>query len=167
MGINAVRLFNDADLRALIAKMFLPNIMPVFEGNTQFNTTRLKRYVVVTKPTSTPIGTSVRFDGDTETEYSTTRRESLYSITIVGLGAKEWADRFQPSWRLSSTVNELKKLGIGSLQMSSIRNLSGAFDSGYEERAQFDLLISVSTTVKSQLNAVNSVELDSGLHIEQ
>ena len=67
--------------------------------------------------------------------------------------------------RLSSSVNELKKLGIGILQISALRDTSIALDAGFEERAQFDILVSQTTIVKEQLNQINSV--DFGLQIEQ
>ena len=50
-------------------------------------------------------------------------------------------------------------MDVGILQMSGVRDLSGAYDSGYEERAQFDIMMLIETVVKDKLNVINSVEV--------
>jgi len=165
MTIKPSFVFDDGKLRALIAKILLPNEVPVFEGNTQFNSTNIPFYIVVTKGIATTNGTSRGYDGKAEIESFTTNANIPFSITIIGKGAMIWAERLQPSFRLTSVKNELNKMGVGVLQISGARNQSFSFDSGYEERAQFDIILNVATTVKDNLNVVNSVEL--GLHIEQ
>ena len=161
--INAHKIFRPEGLRALIAKMLLPDIVPVISANTQIDTTNIAFYVTVHLATSTPQGTSIKFDGTTE--YAEVKSNALYSIQLIGKNAKLWAERLHPSLRLSSSVNELKKLGIGILQISTLRDTSIALDAGFEERAQFDILVSQTTIVKEQLNQINSV--DFGLQIEQ
>lgn len=161
--INAHKIFRPEGLRALIAKMLLPDIVPVISANTQIDTTNIAFYVTVHLATSTPQGTSIKFDGTTE--YAEVKSNALYSIQLIGKNAKLWAERLHPSLRLSSSVNELKKLGIGILQISALRDTSIALDAGFEERAQFDILVSQTTIVKEQLNQINSVDFD--LQIEQ
>ena len=161
--INAHKIFNPTGLRALIAKMLLPDIVPVIPANTSIDTTNIAFYVTVHLATSTPQGTSIKFDGTTE--YAEVKSNALYSIQLIGNNAKLWAERLHPSLRLSSSANELKKLGIGILQISALRDTSIALDAGFEERAQFDILVSQTTIVKEQLNQINSVDL--GLQIEQ
>lgn len=161
--INAHKIFDPTGLHALIAKMLLPDIVPVIPANTSIDTTNIAFYVTVHLATSTPQGTSIKFDGTTE--YAEVKSNALYSIQIIGNNAKLWAERLHPSLRLSSSVNELKKLGIGILQISALRDTSIALDAGFEERAQFDILVSQTTIVKEQLNQINSV--DFGLQIEQ
>lgn len=161
--INAHKIFDPTGLYALIAKMLLPDIVPVIPANTSIDTTNIAFYVTVHLATSTPQGTSIKFDGTTE--YAEVKSNALYSIQLIGKNAKLWAERLHPSLRLSSSVNELKKLGIGILQISALRDTSIALDAGFEERAQFDILVSQTTIVKEQLNQINSV--DFGLQIEQ
>lgn len=161
--ITSHKLFNPSGLRALIAKMLLPDIVPVIPANTSIDTTNIAFYVTVHLATSTPQGTSIKFDGNTE--YAEVKSNALYSIQLIGKNAKLWAERLHPSLRLSSSVNELKKLGIGILQISALRDTSIALDAGFEERAQFDILVSQTTIVKEQLSQINSV--DFGLQIEQ
>lgn len=115
--------------------------------------------------TSTPNGTAIKFDGDTETEYAITKYSVVYSIQLVGKNAKLMAERSIPVFSMNSIVNELKKLKIGILQISAVRDSSLAIDASYEERAQFDLFVSQDTIVKEHLNAVKSVEFE--LNIEQ
>ena len=163
--IKNERLFNEEDLRGLIARLFLPTIVPVYKSNTQVETTKTPFYVTVQEATSTMLGTSIKYDGENETEYSSVKSSTLFSIQIIGKNAKLWASRLQPSLRLTSVVNELKKLNVGILQISGVRDLSGAYDAGYEERAQFDVILCVEAIVKDQLNIINSVGF--GLHIER
>ena len=161
--INAHKIFNPTGLRALIAKLIGINPSLVIQSNTQIDTTNIAFYVTVHLAASTPQGTSIKFDGTTE--YAEVKSNALYSIQLIGNNAKLWAERLHPSLRLSSSVNELKKLGIGILQISALRDTSIALDAGFEERAQFDILVSQTTIVKEQLNQINSVDL--GLQIEQ
>lgn len=151
--------FNEEKLRALLASLFLPSKVPVYKANSQVDTTKTPFYLTVQQVTSTAQGYSTKYDGDSETEYSLVKSNVLFSVQIIGKGALAWANRLQPSLRLSSVLDQLKNMKVGILQISAIRDLSGAFDAGYEERSQFDLLMSITTIVKEQLNAVHSVEL--------
>ena len=149
----------------MLAKVF--RLLPerVIEANTQVNTSDWKTYATVLAVTQSINGTSVKFDGDTETEYAETQYNVLYSINVIGENSILTANRSVPVLSMNSIVNELKRLNIGILQISPVRSVPIAIDGGYEERAQFDLFVSQYTIVKEQLNAVQSVELQ--LNIEQ
>lgn len=110
-------------------------------------------------------GTSIKYDGDTETEYAITNYTVMYSVQLVGNNSIQMANRSIPVFSMNSILNELKALKIGILSISPVRAVPIAIDGGYEERAQFDLFVSQDTIVKEQLNAVTSVELQ--LNIEQ
>lgn len=137
----------------------------VIEASTQVKTEDWETYATVLQVTSQNNGTSVKFDGDTETEYAETQYSVMYSINIIGKNSILMANRTIPVFSMNSIVNELKLLNIGILQISAVRAVPVAIDGGYEERAQFDLFVSQSTIVKEQLNAVNSVEIQ--LNVEQ
>lgn len=160
MTIAKEFIFNPEDLRKLIAKLFLPRTVQVFASNKQINTTNIPFYVTVQRTSSVPQGSRAYQDEVTETQYSKVTNNVLYSIQVIGNDALIWADRLQPSLRLNSTVSELKKLNIGILQMSPVTDISMAIDSGYEERAQFGLLVSQDTIVKEQLNNILTAEIN-------
>lgn len=113
----------------------------------------------------TPNGTSVKFDGDTETEYAETQYTCTYSVQLIGDDAVLMATRSVPVFSMNSILNELKKLNIGILSISPVRAVPIAIDGGYEERAQFDLFVSQYVIVKEHLNAVNSMDIE--LNVEQ
>lgn len=159
MTISKEFIFNPEDLRKLIAKLFLPRAVQVFASNKQINTTNIPFYVTVQRTSSVPQGGRTYQDEVTETQYSKVTNNVLYSIQVIGNDALIWADRLQPSLRLNSTVSDLKKLNIGILQMSPVTDISMAIDSGYEERAQFGLLVSQDTIVKEQLNNILTAEI--------
>lgn len=96
---------------------------------------------------------------DQEIEYSESTDNVLYSVQLIGKNSILLANRLKVSLRLTSSLNELKKMNIGILQISAVRDISLALDSGYEERAQFDLLVSQSTIVKEQLNHITNAEI--------
>lgn len=137
----------------------------VIEANTQVKTDEWATYATVLPVTYTMQGTSVSFDGDTETEYAATKYNVMYSVQVIGNNSILMANRSVPVFSMNSIVNELKRLNIGILQISPVRAVPIAIDGAYEERAQFDLFVSQYTIVKEQLNAVKSVELQ--LNIEQ
>lgn len=165
MAITTGFLFDTAALRKLIARVLTLSPERVIQANTQVDTTNWDSYATVLQMTATPNGTSVKFDGDTETEYAVTKYTCMYSVQLIGKNSILMANRAVPVFSMNSIVNELKKLNIGILQVSAVRAVPIAIDGGYEERAQFDLFVSQYTIVKEQLNAVQSVGLQ--LNIEQ
>lgn len=137
----------------------------VIQANTQVNTNDWENYATVLQMTPLANGTSIKYDGDTETEYAITNYTVMYSVQLVGNNSIQMANRSIPVFSMNSILNELKALKIGILSISPVRAVPIAIDGGYEERAQFDLFVSQDTIVKEQLNAVTSVELQ--LNIEQ
>lgn len=156
--INTVELFDPSRLRDLISKQFNPPEL-VIQANTQVETTNKAFYITLQQVTSTPQGTRVYMPNDQEIEYSESTDNVLYSVQLIGKNSILLANRLKVSLRLTSSLNELKKMNIGILQISAVRDISLALDSGYEERAQFDLLVSQSTIVKEQLNHITNAEI--------
>lgn len=157
---NLEKGFNEQDLRNLIADLIGINRSLVIRSNSQINTTNIPFYVTLQQVTSTPQGSRVYQDDINEIQYAKFTSNVLYSIQIIGRDSLLWANRLQPTFRLSSTVNRLKTMDVGILQTTAVRDLSGAYDAGYEERAQFDLLVSQDTIVKEQLNNILTAEIN-------
>ena len=157
---NLEKGFNEQDLRNLIADLIGINRSLVIRSNSQINTTNTPFYVTLQQVTSTPQGSRVYQDGINEIQYAKFTSNVLYSIQIIGKNSLMWANRLQPTFRLSSTVNRLKTMDVGILQTTAVRDLSGAYDAGYEERAQFDLLVSQDIIVKEQLNNILTAEIN-------
>lgn len=157
---NLEKAFNEQDLRNLIADLMGISRSLVFRSNSQVNTTNIQLYATLQQVTSTPQGSRVYQDDINEIEYAKVTSNVLYSIQIVGKSALLWANRLQPTFRLSVAINRLKSLRIGILQITSVNDLSGAYDSGYEERAQFNLLVSQDTIVREKLNNILTAEID-------
>lgn len=165
MAITTDFLLDTTEFRKLIAKVLTLSPERVIAANTQVNTEGWAAYATVLQSTPTPVGTSVSFDGDEETEYAETQYSVMYSIQVLGKNSIQMANRSVPVFSMNSIVNELKRLKIGILQISPVRAVPIAIDGSYEERAQFDLFVSQYTIVSEHLNAVTSVELQ--LNIEQ
>lgn len=157
---NLEKGFNEQDLRNLIADLIGINRSLVIRSNSQINTTNTPFYVALQQVTSTPQGSRVYQDDINEIQYAKFTSNVLYSIQIIGRDSLLWANRLQPTFRLSTTVNRLKTMDVGILQTTAVRDLSGAYDAGYEERAQFDLLVSQDTIVKEQLNNILTAEIN-------
>lgn len=157
---NLEKGFNEQGLRNLIADLIGINRSLVIRSNSQINTTNTPFYVTLQQVTSTPQGSRVYQDDINEIQYAKFTSNVLYSIQIIGRDSLLWANRLQPTLRLSSTVNRLKTMDVGILQTTAVRDLSGAYDAGYEERAQFDLLVSQDTIVKEQLNNILTAEIN-------
>lgn len=157
---NLEKGFNEQGLRDLIADLIGINRSLVIRSNSQINTTNTPFYVTLQQVTSTPQGSRVYQDDINEIQYAKFTSNVLYSIQIIGENSLLWANRLQPTFRLSSTINRLKTMDVGILQTTAVRDLSGAYDAGYEERAQFDLLVSQDTIVKEQLNNILTAEIN-------
>lgn len=158
-----MKALNPEDLRAFISSLFDPYGVQVFSSNQQIDTTNIPFYVVIQQISSAQQGSRVYQVDDVE--YSKTTSNVLYSIHIIGKNAIMWANKLPALMRLTANVNKIKKLGVGILSTSASRDLSSAYDAGYEERAQLDLLLSQDVVVKAEQYHVNSVELD--VHFEK
>ena len=161
MAIATEYLFDIAELQPLIAKLLTPSTSkaqtPCYLANSQVNVTNIPFYATLGYVTQVKQGTS-RKQLEGEKEEVTTVYNTTLSLHIIGKNAIMWASRLDASLRLSSSTQELNRLGLGVLTISPIRDLSLPLDGGYEQRAQIDITLWQKTTIIEQHNEMRSVD---------
>ena len=109
--------------------------------------------------TSERIGQSQRFDGSKQVEYIKTSYETTVSVNAFGCDAVEVSQTLATAMGSSFMQRQLKKLDAGLVRLSPVRNLTTNIGGGYEERGQFDMVISHNHTVMLPLGRADTVDI--------
>lgn len=114
-------------------------------------------FLVVTLLTTTQKGREYKFMD--ETERITLTREAAVSINAYGRGSLAALEQLNAIFYTSWALNELKKIKMGLVAVSSIRNLSLIVSGGVEERGQIDVTISYIERIDKAQNQINTAEI--------
>lgn len=163
--IHTEYMFKQEQLHELIADLLGIYKNRVMFANRQINTTNVPFYVVVQRGAAIHRGTSRGMSDTKEVEYSATIGQVPYTVQLIGNNAALLADKLRAALRLTKALDRFKAMGVGVLTISATRDLSFAINSGYEERAQFDIVLSQTTIVSSEQYAIMSAEIE--LIVEQ
>lgn len=114
-------------------------------------------FLVVSLLTTTQKGREYKFRD--ETERITLTREAAVSINAYGRGSLAALEQLNAIFYTSWALNELKKIKMGLVSVSSIRNLSLIVSGGVEERGQIDVTISYIERIDKAQNQINTAEI--------
>lgn len=114
-------------------------------------------FLVVTLLTTTQKGREYKFMD--ETERITLTREAAVSINAYGRGSLAALEQLNAIFYTSWALNELKKIKMGLVAVSSIRNLSLIVSGGVEERGQIDVTISYIERIDKAQDQINTAEI--------
>lgn len=145
------------EVRRTIAKVSQLHEDDVIDGNGETDVSKRKFFVSVNQLTSDPIGTEINFDATNEKEIVTSTYETSISINAFGRNAYLIIEKLSTSIRTSYAQQLFKRIGVGVVRSSQIRNLPTAIAGGKEQRAQFDLVLSHIHRIEAPLNRGESV----------
>ncbi|WP_316370948.1 LIC_12616 family protein [Campylobacter sp.] len=114
-------------------------------------------FLVVALLTTTQKGREYKFKD--ETERITLTKEATVSINAYGRGSLAALEQLNAIFYTSWALNELKKIKMGLVAVSSIRNLSLIVSGGVEERGQIDVTISYIERIDKAQNQINTAEI--------
>lgn len=114
-------------------------------------------FLVVSLLTTTQKGREYKFRD--ETERITLTKEATVSINAYGRGSLAALEQLNAIFYTSWALNELKKIKMGLVAVSSIRNLSLIVSGGVEERGQIDVTISYIERIDKAQNQINTAEI--------
>ena len=136
---------------------FRPDL--VLDGNKNPNVGSLKQFCTVTPIDTRTLGHKRKFNGINEEETIIISNETTVSISFYGKDAYVLACWL--SGTLLSTYSYMMFNAIRAcvLSCSSVRNIPQQVSAGFEERAQFDVVISHNHVIKQKLNHINDLEL--------
>ncbi|MDU6827758.1 MAG: hypothetical protein E6411_07285 [Campylobacter sp.] len=156
MDIKTIRALDLTGLRAMIARALnLPDDR--VRGSFAKELNDKVSFLVVALLTTTQKGREYKFKD--ETERITLTKEATVSINAYGRGSLAALEQLNAIFYTSWALNELKKIKMGLVAVSSIRNLSLIVSGGVEERGQIDVTISYIERIDKAQNQINTAEI--------
>lgn len=87
------------------------------------------------------------------------QREIIFSLNFHKESAYDNASKVRSSLVLSNILQLFLEADIGLIRRSEVRDLSEAFENGFEERAQFDLFLNIVSSIEGTVNAISSIDI--------
>lgn len=126
----------------------------------------LPAFITVDMLFSQEIGQSRRvFDG--KTEHITTSLQTTVSISCYGNHSIAMATKLKNLLQSSAALSAFKAMNAGIVRFSDVRNLTTTVGADYEERGQFDCVISHHHIVAIPLEPILQVEHHTNQSIQQ
>ena len=115
-------------------------------------------FITVDVISQTEIGTAKRrYDGKTET--ITSSLLSTVSLSCYGNNALRVAAKLKTVMQSSRMIDALKAMNAGIVRFSDVRNLTATIGAEYEERGQFDCIISHNHIIETPLEPIEQVDV--------
>lgn len=141
--------------------MSLPEHLVIEDRLVEGFTKSESGFVVVSKLQSKEFGiTELEFDGDKEQETITTTTETLVQVSAYGNNSLALIEKLRSLLQSTYAQEKLKKIKVGLITLSDVKNLTFSFAAGYEERANLDLLLSHEIIIQTQQLKIKRVDVD-------
>ena len=149
-------------LRKIIAEVLsLPEHLVIEDRLVEGFTKGESGFVVVSKLQSKEVGMAeLDFDGDKEQETITTTAETLVQVSAYGNNSLALIEKLRSLLQSTYAQEKLKKIKVGLITLSDVKNLTFSFAAGYEERANLDLLLSHEITIQAQQLVIKHVDVE-------
>ena len=154
------------DVRLFISQLINVPLNRVLEWGVQQDVSELSFFITVQMGSSLRKGQSKKFNSTNETETIKSQRETDVTISLHGENAFTMANfavdclKSEPSKQLFDTM----KAGLVNDRID-VRDLTIPFAGGYEERAEFHMILSHDFIIEYKQNKISSVEI--GLVLNQ
>lgn len=153
------------DVRLFISQLINVPLNRVLEWGVQQDVSKLPFFITVQMGSSLRKGQSKKFNSTNETETIKSQRETDVTISLHGENAFIMANfavdclKSEPSKQLFDTMK------AGLVNHDTVRDLTIPFAGGYEERAEFHMILSHDFIIEYKQNKISSVEI--GLVLNQ
>lgn len=153
------------DVRLFISQLINVPLNNVLEWGVQQDVSKLPFFITVQMGSSLRKGQSKKFNATNETETIKSQRETDVTISLHGENAFTMANfavdclKSEPSKQLFDTMK------AGLVNHDTVRDLTIPFAGGYEERAEFHMILSHDFIIEYKQNKISSVEI--GLVLNQ
>lgn len=132
----------------------------VIDANSEVDVSKISYFITVLMMAQDDLGSEIIYDGINEVENLSNLSEITLSINAYGQNAYEIINKLVMSMRLDFIYSRLRRLGIGYLRSSQIRNLPVAISGGKEQRSQVDLIFSISNKLKADVKRGDDVTIN-------
>lgn len=160
MAITTVWRLDMKEVRQMMAEVLsLPNDR-VIDANNEVDVSKMSFFITVLVMAQDDLGSEIIYNGDEEVEKLSNLSELTLSLNAYGANSYDAINKLVMSMRLNFVYSRLKRLGIGYLRSSQIRSLPVTISGGKEQRAQVDLVFSISNKLNADLKRGDTVQIN-------
>lgn len=91
------------------------------------------------------------------------QRTLSYSISVIGKGAVGYVSDLQISLECPTVLSRLRAAGIAVWEQGEVQDTSTLLETGYEERANMDVVLGVAALKEDEVGELRSTEIDGEL----
>ena len=165
MAIKIKQDLKNADVRGLISDLIGININSVLEWGKQQDVSTMPSFVTVQINPSARLGVYKKFNKQAEIQRNEGQRETTAIISFHGNNAVTMAQYAQECLYTEQAKYLFDRIKAGLVNVSDVQNLTIPFGGGYEERAQFQMILSHDFIIEHEQNRIESVDI--GLVLNQ
>lgn len=101
----------------------------------------------------------LRYDESGHTFFLAAQRGGTISLNMFGAGAVDTLEALRDTLDSPDTIEEFRAAGFAVIRDGAVNNLTAQFQSGFEERAQFDLEVSNSKVIQTGVGTIEHVSV--------
>lgn len=132
----------------------------VIDANSEVDVSAFSFFITVLAMSQNDLGSEIIYHGVDEVEMLSNLGELTLSINAYGVNSYEAINKLVMSMRLDFIYSRLKRMGVGYLRASQIRSLPASISGGKEQRAQVDLIFSISNQLKADVQRGDDVNIN-------
>lgn len=155
----------NVDIRSLISELMNIDINHVMEFGRQQDVSAIPFFVMVRLQPSARLGNYKKFNKSTEVRRIEGQRETTAIISFHGNNAMTMAEFAQECLYTEQSKYLFDRIKAGLVNITPVQDLTIPFGGGYEERAEFQMILSHDFIIEHEQNRIDSVEI--GLVLNQ
>ena len=160
MAITTVWRLDMKEVRQMMAEVLSLPSDRVIDANSEVDVSKMSFFITVLVMAQDDLGSEIIYNGIEEVEKLSNLSELTLSINAYGANSYDAINKLVMSMRLHFVYSRLKKLGIGYLRSSQIRSLPVTISGGKEQRAQVDLVFSISNKLNADVKRGDTVQIN-------
>ena len=165
MPIKIKQDLKNEDVRVFISSLLNIPINNVFEFGKQQDVSAIPFFVMVRFNPSSRLGAYKKFNKQSEIQRNEGQRETTAVISFHGNNAVTMAQYAQECLYTEQAKYLFNTMKAGLVNVSDVQNLTIPFGGGYEERAEFQMILSHDFIIEHEQNRIESVDI--GLVLNQ
>lgn len=159
MAITTVCQLDMKSVRQMIAvALSLPDDM-VIDASDEIDTHQYTQLITVQAASQNELGSQIFYDGTHEQEILSSVSEITISVNAYGVDSYLLINKLISSMNVTPIYQMQRKMKMGFLRASQIKNLLTRTSGGQEQHSQVDLIFSIKKIIKADVQRGGSVQI--------
>lgn len=159
MAITTVYLLDIKSVRRMIAVALSLSDDMVIDASDEIDTHQYTHFITVQVVSQNELGSQVFYDGTHEQEILSSVSEITISVNAYGDDSYQLINKLISSMNATSIYQMQRKMKMGFLRASQIKNLLTRTSGGQEQHSQVDLIFSIKKIIKADVQRGESVQI--------